>query len=207
MTDTVIKGTGNSRSIKAAPATLPLTYDEFRAQFISSGIPIDLLGLNAAGLITKGTDLNKAFFNSLVPVGFITFFAKSQAPDGWLFCNGATVASADYQELYAVIGTMFGGNSANFALPDLRNRFPRGISSGLSPTTDLGKKYGATSIPVSPTSFVGKWGRMSPSNYDEINTTSVGYYYNAGGGESGMWSSDYVSVRPSNMGLLPCIKY
>lgn len=60
MVDTVIKGTGNSRSIKAAPATLPLTYDEFRAQFISSGIPIDLLGLNAAGLTTKGTDLNKA---------------------------------------------------------------------------------------------------------------------------------------------------
>lgn len=59
MTDTVIKGTGNSRTIKAAPATLPATYDEFRAKFISSGIPIDLLGLNAAGLTTRGTDLNK----------------------------------------------------------------------------------------------------------------------------------------------------
>lgn len=60
MVDTVIKGTGNSRSIKAAPATLPATYDEFRAQFISSGIPIDLLGLNDAGLNVHGTDLNKA---------------------------------------------------------------------------------------------------------------------------------------------------
>ena len=60
MTDTVIKGTGNSRTIKAAPATLPATYDEFRAKFISSGIPIDLLGLNDAGLTTRGNALNKS---------------------------------------------------------------------------------------------------------------------------------------------------
>lgn len=59
MTDTVIKGSGNSRSIKAA-ANIPATWEAFRAQLISSGIPIDLLGLNSAGVNTHGTDLNKA---------------------------------------------------------------------------------------------------------------------------------------------------
>lgn len=60
MVDTIIKGTGNSRSIKAAPDSLPATYDEFRTRFISSGISIDIGPLNPTGLVQKGNDLNKA---------------------------------------------------------------------------------------------------------------------------------------------------
>lgn len=59
MIDTVIKGTGNSRSIKS-PMTLPATWEDARAQLVSDGWPIDLGPLNLAGLLQKGTDLNKA---------------------------------------------------------------------------------------------------------------------------------------------------
>lgn len=59
MTDTIINGSGNSRSIKAA-TNIPATWEAFRAQLISSGIPIDLGPINPAGLRTRGTDLGKA---------------------------------------------------------------------------------------------------------------------------------------------------
>lgn len=59
MKDTVINGTGNSRSIKSAP-TIPATWEEARALLISSGWPIDLGGLNKAGCQQIGDALNKA---------------------------------------------------------------------------------------------------------------------------------------------------
>lgn len=59
MTDTVIKGSGNSRSIKSVP-TLPEEWSTARAQLINQGWPIDLGPLNKAGILTHGTDLNKA---------------------------------------------------------------------------------------------------------------------------------------------------
>lgn len=58
MQDTVIKGTRNSRSIIGSPS-IPEAWEQARAQLIQSGWPIDLGNLNAAGLKTKGTDLNK----------------------------------------------------------------------------------------------------------------------------------------------------
>lgn len=63
MTDTIIKGSGNSRSIRSIPslATLAPTYEKLLEMLISDeGLPIDLGPLNPAGLDVRGSDLNKA---------------------------------------------------------------------------------------------------------------------------------------------------
>ena len=65
-----------------------------------------------------------------LPAGTITMFAGSTAPAGWLICDGRSVSSTDFPELYAVIGTTYGGYGTNFQLPDLRGRFPVGKNSG-----------------------------------------------------------------------------
>ena len=58
-------------------------------------------------------------------IGEIRMFAGNFAPAGWMFCEGQTVAIADFPELYNVIGTTYGGDGQNtFALPDLRGRLP-----------------------------------------------------------------------------------
>lgn len=59
MKETIIKGTGNSRSIKSV-TTLPLTWEDARAQLISSGWPVDIGAINAAGCQQVGDALNKA---------------------------------------------------------------------------------------------------------------------------------------------------
>lgn len=59
-------------------------------------------------------------------------FAGNFAPVGWLLCQGQTVLISDYETLFNLIGTTYGGNGVTtFALPDLRGRAP--INSGQGP--------------------------------------------------------------------------
>jgi microcystin-dependent protein len=58
-------------------------------------------------------------------VGEINYVAFNFAPDGWLQCDGQTLPISQYQALFALIGTTYGGNgTTNFALPDMRGRVP-----------------------------------------------------------------------------------
>jgi microcystin-dependent protein len=58
-------------------------------------------------------------------VGEIRIFAGNFAPNGWSFCNGAILPISEYDTLFTLIGTMYGGDGQiTFALPDLRGRLP-----------------------------------------------------------------------------------
>ena len=64
-------------------------------------------------------------------LGEIKIFAGSFAPVNWLFCDGSVLNIAQYNALYALIGTTYGGNgSTTFAVPDLRGRLPIGLGTG-----------------------------------------------------------------------------
>jgi microcystin-dependent protein len=65
-------------------------------------------------------------------IGQIRIFAGNFAPVGWLFCDGSLLSIDEYQALYALLGTTYGGDGANnFGLPDLRGRTP--IHQGFGP--------------------------------------------------------------------------
>ena len=58
-------------------------------------------------------------------LGEIRLLSFNFAPKGWAFCNGALLAVNQYQALFALLGTYYGGNGVQtFALPDLRSRVP-----------------------------------------------------------------------------------
>lgn len=61
MDDLVIKGTGNSRYLKSVENFKALypTYDDFAAALVAGKLPIDLNGLNAAGITQDGTPICK----------------------------------------------------------------------------------------------------------------------------------------------------
>jgi len=64
-------------------------------------------------------------------LGEIKIFAGSFAPVNWHFCDGTHISISDNNALFALIGTTYGGNgSSDFALPDLRGRFPIGQGTG-----------------------------------------------------------------------------
>ncbi|MBM7519777.1 phage tail protein [Nocardioides nitrophenolicus] len=69
-------------------------------------------------------------------VGEIRMFAGNFAPAGWMFCEGQLMPISEYETLFNLIGTTYGGDGqSTFALPDLRGRIPvhQGTGGGLSP--------------------------------------------------------------------------
>ncbi|MFD2568738.1 phage tail protein [Pseudotenacibaculum haliotis] len=64
-------------------------------------------------------------------IGEIKAVSFGFAPDGWIKCNGQLLDPAQHPELFAMIGTTFGGDGiTSFAVPDLQGRVPLGIGSG-----------------------------------------------------------------------------
>jgi len=68
----------------------------------------------------------------LIPVGIVLAYGSSNAPNGWLSCQGQEVYRGDYPDLFAVIGTTYGvGNgTTTFNLPNLAGRVVVGQGSG-----------------------------------------------------------------------------
>ena len=62
-------------------------------------------------------------------IGQIGIFPYSFAPRGWMYCNGQLLPIAEYQALFSLIGTKFGGDGkTTFALPDYQGLAPKGSS-------------------------------------------------------------------------------
>ncbi len=63
--------------------------------------------------------------------GAVKMLAGGAAPHGWLLCNGAAVSRTTYLALFNVIGERYGAGdgSATFNLPNLVDRFPRGVAA------------------------------------------------------------------------------
>jgi microcystin-dependent protein len=58
-------------------------------------------------------------------IGEIRMFAGNFAPVGWELCSGQLLPISEYDALFTLIGTTYGGDGQNtFALPDLQGRLP-----------------------------------------------------------------------------------
>ncbi|HKF49541.1 MAG TPA: tail fiber protein [Terracidiphilus sp.] len=66
-------------------------------------------------------------------VGEVRIFAGNFAPAGWMFCEGQLLPISEYETLFNLIGTTYGGDGQNtFALPDMRGRVPMHQGNGFT---------------------------------------------------------------------------
>ena len=79
-----------------------------------------------------------SYINEASPVGVVNAFYGASAPSGWLICNGASLSTATYASLFAIIGYVYGGSGANFNLPNLAGNVPIG------PGGSIGASVGAS---------------------------------------------------------------
>src|SRR3954447_9201879 len=64
-------------------------------------------------------------------VGEIRMFAGNFAPAGWMFCDGQLLPISEYETLFQLIGTTYGGDGqSTFALPQLQSRVPMHQGNG-----------------------------------------------------------------------------
>lgn len=82
-------------------------------------------------------------------IGEIRMFAGNFAPSGWALCQGQTMAIAENDTLFNLIGTTYGGDGqVTFNLPDLQGRAPAhmGQGPGISQDYGIGQAGGAESV-------------------------------------------------------------
>ncbi len=82
-------------------------------------------------------------------VGEIRMFAGNFAPAGWAFCDGSLLPISEYETLFQLIGTTYGGDGQEtYAMPDLRGRLPvhMGQGPGVGNNYEIGQTGGSESV-------------------------------------------------------------
>lgn len=159
--------------------------------------------------------------SGIIPVGAIMPFAMNSNPNGWLFCNGASLGTGAYAALFAQIGYTYGGSGASFNLPDLRGYFVRGAGTNDDGTASgtFGQKqahafaqhnhsyqdYYVSTARVLVTGNCG--GEMNPGcarNGLMTGVTETGANLSRTTGNTPVLETE---TRPSNIAMRYCIKW
>lgn len=129
------------------------------------------------------------------------------APSGWQICDGSLLSISEYDALYQLLGTTYGGDGqSNFAVPDLRGRVPvhNGTGGGLSPRPP-GMTAGTETVTLtmpqmgahSHTALASTVAATSNSPQDTVMATASAPFYNIVPGNADVTSFPAMAVRPS----------
>jgi len=108
------------------------------------------------------------------------------APQGWMFCDGSLLPISQYQALFSLLGTTYGGNgTTTFGLPDLRSRVPVGatLSGGGQQLTryQMGDTGGSETVALTPAQMPMHNHTIKTNDSSETQNTSNGNYLGGGG--------------------------
>lgn len=132
-------------------------------------------------------------------MGTVQSFAFNFAPNGWALCNGQTLGISQYQALFSLLGTYYGGNgTTNFMLPNLQGRLPmaQGNGLGLTPRV-IGESSGTETVTATITNLPNHTHALSgltatttlqlasPASNPVTNPTATNSYIGASGGGPG----------------------
>jgi len=108
--------------------------------------------------------VNRMSSNAL-PVGSVIPFAASNAPSGFLACDGTIYSRATYPALYQALSNTYGGDATSFGVPDLRGRVPYG--SNAADANNAGTRSLTLTNDVLP-SHGHTWSATGPHSHDFV---------------------------------------
>ncbi len=132
-------------------------------------------------------------------VGEIRLLSFPFAPVGWMSCNGQLLAVSQYDALFSLLGTNYGGDGrTTFALPDLRGRVPVGFGQGPGLSQyPLGDTSGSEHVTLLPSQMpahshafqatTSNAGSTAPANNLQLGTPA--------GGDT-LYATDFTGVSP-----------
>jgi microcystin-dependent protein len=96
-------------------------------------------------------------------IGEIKMFAGTYAIQGWAFCDGSLLPISQYDALFSLFGTMYGGDGVQtFGVPDLRGRIPLHVGGGMT----QGQLAGTETVTLT--------NQQMPSHSHLVNTSATG---------------------------------
>jgi microcystin-dependent protein len=118
------------------------------------------------------------------PIGMITSYGGTTAPEGWLICNGASVSRTTYSDLFAILGVLYGTGDGitTFGLPDLSGRVASGaVAAGVGTGTSqpLGAAFGAEETTLGLTNV--------PPHSHNLRSSNGTLYYTWSGSAAGRY--------------------
>lgn len=122
-------------------------------------------------------------------VGEIRMFAGNFAPAGWMFCAGQLLPISEYEVLFNLIGTTYGGDGQEtFQLPDLQGRLPIHQGNGFT----LAETGGVETVTLTMSQY-------PQHNHTFLASTDPGAQRNAPGNVPGtiVAGSAYVQQPPT----------
>ncbi len=109
-------------------------------------------------------------------IGEIIMFGGNFAPRSWAFCDGQLLAISQYNALFSLFGTIYGGDGrTTFGLPDLRGRIPvhQGSGPGLTPR-QIGTRSGSEQVTLTPQDLPSHTHAWKASSAGATNRTPAG---------------------------------
>ncbi len=119
-------------------------------------------------------------------IGEIRMFGGNFEPAGWMFCEGQLLPISEYETLFNLIGTTYGGDGqSTFALPNLASRVPMHMGSGAGATYVIGQVGGEEQVTLTvnqipahshvPQANSGTGSQASPANNVWASSTNLPY--------------------------------
>lgn len=115
------------------------------------------------------------------PIGQVSMYAGSTAPDGFLMCDGSAVSRETYKDLYRVIGTTYGvgDGSTTFNLPDIKGKVVVMLDTNDTDFDTLGETGGSKYLQEHIHDNL-KWYDVSASADDGTGAYKLPITFNAG---------------------------
>jgi microcystin-dependent protein len=125
-----------------------------------------------------------------VPAGVISQFAGATAPSGYLLCQGQTLSTTTYANLFSTIGYTYGGTGSSFLLPNLKGRIPVGQDTAQLEFNVLGETDGAKTVAITEAQMPSHTHvQNSHTHYLPTNKTSPNVYSSSPADQSGELNS------------------
>lgn len=128
-----------------------------------------------------------------VPIGAVMSFVNSQAPSGWLLCDGSTHNQVDYPNLFNFLVPSPAAGQTSFTVPDLRGQFLRGRKAGDAVTELLNSVDWTTGAPK--TAFTVSGGEHK---HDVLTEAVVFSQSGSAGGKISGYSSPHPTAANAN---------
>lgn len=104
-------------------------------------------------------------------IGEIRMFGFPRTPTGWEPCDGRLLAISEYDVLFTLLGTTYGGDGiSSFGVPDLSGRLPvhQGQGPGLS-NYIIGDRAGVATVDLTSNQLPGHSHQASATTASAVN--------------------------------------